>query len=590
MRWERRTVLRGVLTFTLTAALGALVLLARTSVDRAAHDELLAATTLAAGLFHETRDVESLDGVVENWTFQDTAEPLLDGPMLDSQSGRAVGRAPVFDDDLWFAIGQLTIEGDISARGRFPPLMWSGLLVGLVVLLRAGWIWLASPTVTGVTWVLFGTLLAVAVGLTLWSDARLAEITDARLDRASTALTRLPDIGEVAGRPGGLAQLVGLPVISMLSNDDEPVSTLSAQAIDALRAGAPDAAGRLEADDVAYAVRDVAGFRIVALPYERTHAVGATAAGVLLVALLALWLIGSLAQLVDEPRTFMKNVTAWSFLAPGLLHLGVFTFGPLLFAAWLSLHRWSLLDQARPWVGVDNYRDVLSDGSWWNAIANTALFSLHVPVSMLVALGLALLVRRSSRVVVALRAIFFLPTITSLVALAIVWQWMFNAEYGLLNAILAQVGLGPVPWLDSPSTALPALMLMSVWMVVGYQMVLFQAGLAAIPESLYDAARIDGAGAWSRFRHVTLPGLRHTLFFVLVTSVIGSFQVFGAVYVMTEGGPLGATDVAVYHIYEEAWEFSRFGRAAAMSWILFAIIFGLTWLQFRGLDRDGDPA
>lgn len=167
---------------------------------------------------------------------------------------------------------------------------------------------------------------------------------------------------------------------------------------------------------------------------------------------------------------------------------------------------------------------------------------------------------------------------------------MFNAEYGLLNAILAWVGLGPVPWLDSPSTALPALMLMSVWMVVGYQMVLFQAGLAAIPENLYDAARIDGAGAWSRFWHVTLPGLRHTLFFVLVTSVIGSFQVFGAVYVMTEGGPLGATDVAVYHIYEEAWEFFRFGRAAAMSWILFAIIFGLTWLQFRGLDRDGDPA
>jgi multiple sugar transport system permease protein len=133
-------------------------------------------------------------------------------------------------------------------------------------------------------------------------------------------------------------------------------------------------------------------------------------------------------------------------------------------------------------------------------------------------------------------------------------------------------------------------MLMAVWLVVGYQMVLFQAGLAAIPHELYDAARIDGAGPWRRFFHVTLPGLRHTLFFVLVTSVIGSFQIFGAVYVMTEGGPLHATDVAVFHIYEEAWEFFRFGNAAAMSWILFAIIFLVTWLHFRVLERRVEEA
>jgi multiple sugar transport system permease protein len=127
-------------------------------------------------------------------------------------------------------------------------------------------------------------------------------------------------------------------------------------------------------------------------------------------------------------------------------------------------------------------------------------------------------------------------------------------------------------------------------MILGYQMVLFQAGLAAIPQELYDAALIDGAGAWRRFIHVTLPGLRHTLFFVLITSVIGSFQVFGAVYVMTEGGPLDATDVAVFHIYEEAWGFFRFGDAAAMSWVLFAIIFIVTWLQFRTLERRTEEA
>jgi multiple sugar transport system permease protein len=162
---------------------------------------------------------------------------------------------------------------------------------------------------------------------------------------------------------------------------------------------------------------------------------------------------------------------------------------------------------------------------------------------------------------------------------------MLHDEYGLFNWLLSLVGLGPVRWLTSPRTALLAVMMLSVWMVVGYQIVLFQAGLAAIPRELYDAARIDGAGPWRRFRHVTLPGLRHTLFFVLVTSVIGSFQVFGAVYVMTEGGPLHATDVAVYHIYEEAWEYFRFGDAAAMSWVLFAIIFLVSWLHFRMLER-----
>jgi multiple sugar transport system permease protein len=228
--------------------------------------------------------------------------------------------------------------------------------------------------------------------------------------------------------------------------------------------------------------------------------------------------------------------------------------------------------------------DVLTDPAWWNAIGNTVVFALHVPVAMALALGLALLTRRG-RGATALRAVFFLPTITSLVAVAIVWQWMLHGEYGLINAALGLAGLGPVPWLTSPRTALVALMLMSVWLVVGYQMVIFQAGLAAIPRDLYDAARIDGAGAWRRFLHVTLPGLRPTIFFVLVTSIIGSFQIFGAVYVMTEGGPLHATDVAVFHIYEEAWEYFRFGRAAAMSWVLFALVFGVTWLQVRAVER-----
>ncbi len=234
---------------------------------------------------------------------------------------------------------------------------------------------------------------------------------------------------------------------------------------------------------------------------------------------------------------------------------------------------------------MGNYVALLGDASFWRALGNTAVLTLHVPVAMALALGFALLVHRRTRGLVLVRAALFLPSITSLVAIAIVWQWILNADYGILNWLLGLVGIAPVRWLTSPRTALLSIMILSVWLVVGYQMVLFQAGLAAIPEELYEAARIDGAGVWRRFWHITLPGLRHTLFFVLVTSVIGSFQIFGAVYVMTEGGPLGATDVAVYHIYKEAWEFLRFGNAAAQSWVLFAVIFVVTWMHFRLLER-----
>ncbi|MYG36497.1 MAG: sugar ABC transporter permease, partial [Gemmatimonadetes bacterium] len=295
-------------------------------------------------------------------------------------------------------------------------------------------------------------------------------------------------------------------------------------------------------------------------------------------------LILSLLPLSARPRMLHRTLAAWSFLAPAATLLLLFTFGPLLFSLWISLHEWHLVDPAHPFTGLDNYRAVLLDATWWSSIRNTAVFTLHVPVAMAVALALALLTQGSRRAIRWARLALFLPAITSVVAIAVVWKWLLNDGYGVVNQVLARAGIGPVAWLTSPDTALASLMLISVWMVVGYQMVVFQAGLAAIPREWYDAARVDGAGPLQRFRHITLPGLRHTLFFVLVTSVIGSFQVFGLVYVMTEGGPLGATDVAVYHIYREAWEFLRFGDAAAMSWILFAVVFAATWLHFRLLE------
>ena len=312
-----------------------------------------------------------------------------------------------------------------------------------------------------------------------------------------------------------------------------------------------------------------------------TIALAASALGSTLIVGLVLALL----PLAARPRALRRTLAAWAFLAPATALLLLFTFGPLLFSFWISLHDWHLVDPAHPFVGLANYGALLGDGSWWSAIRNTVVFTLHVPLAMAVALALALLTRGSARGVRWARLALFLPSITSVVAIAVVWKWLLNDGHGLANRALGAVGLGPVAWLTSPDTALASLMMIGVWMVVGYQMVVFQAGLAAIPRDRYDAARVDGAGALQRFRHITLPGLRHTLFFVLVTSVIGSFQVFGLVYVMTEGGPLGATDVAVYHIYREAWEFLRFGSAAAMSWVLFAIVFAATWLHFRLLER-----
>ncbi|HEX9755819.1 MAG TPA: sugar ABC transporter permease [Gemmatimonadales bacterium] len=286
-----------------------------------------------------------------------------------------------------------------------------------------------------------------------------------------------------------------------------------------------------------------------------------------------------------QPLAVREAVRAWAFLTPSLLHMLVFSIGPILFSLWLSFHEWNLIEVERPFVGFGNYRELLADAAFWRAMRNTAVYVLFVPAGMALALGLAMLVNRPGPGFRLARAAFFLPYITSFVAISLVWKWLFEPEAGLLNAALTHFGLAPQPWLTSPRTALPSLMLMSVWMYAGYMMLIFLAGLQSIPESLYESARLDGAGPWQRFRHITLPLLRPTTFFVLVTMVIFMFQVFTAVYVMTEGGPLGATDVVVYHIYRNAWEYLRMGYASAMSWVLFAVIFVLTLAQFRLLGR-----
>ncbi len=331
-------------------------------------------------------------------------------------------------------------------------------------------------------------------------------------------------------------------------------------------------------------------FDPLTLPLPNGRIAALQLGGVWLVSAVALvsiaWLVSPRRQVAERRLARI----AWTFLAPSALHLLVFTLGPLVFTAWLSLHRWDLLDVGRPFVGFANYAELARDPLFWNALRNTALYALYVPVTMALALGAAVLLNQPIRGVRILRAMVFLPAIVSYVAIAMVWQWIYHADYGLLNHVVRLLGGAGTDWLGNPATALPALMVVSVWVQVGYQMVVYLAGLQGVPPQLLEAAALEGAGRWTRFWQVTFPLLRPVSLYLLVTGIIWSFQVFALVYVMTEGGPARATDVLVFQIYQNAWEFRRMGYASAMSWVLFALLIGLTALQWRFLNRRHDHA
>ena len=277
---------------------------------------------------------------------------------------------------------------------------------------------------------------------------------------------------------------------------------------------------------------------------------------------------------------------AFAFLTPSLIHLIVFVFTPIAFAAYLSFHRWDIVVPDKPFVGLDNFREIMNDWGFLNALKNTFIYTANVPLGMTVSLGVALMMHRKMTGSRLFRTLYFLPSVTSFVAIALVWMWIYHPTFGAANFLLNVIGLPPLQWLNAQSTAMASLIIFSIWLGLGYQMVIFLAGLQGIPEDLYEAARIDGANDWQRFWKITLPLLKPTTFFILVTSFISSFQVFTSIYVMTAGGPVQSTDVIVYHIYQGAWEQLRMGYAAAMSWILFLIIMLATWLQFRLMGKE----
>ena len=286
---------------------------------------------------------------------------------------------------------------------------------------------------------------------------------------------------------------------------------------------------------------------------------------------------------------------AWWFLAPALLVLGVFFLLPVIGALGLSLTDYDLYALADirhlRFVALHNYWDLLHQPRFWSALGHTLYFVIvGVPLSIMVSLGAALMLNSPQvRGKTFFRTALFAPVVTTVVAVAVVWRYIFNTKYGWLNYVLGQVGIHPVDWLGDPHWAMPAIILFAVWKNFGYNMIILMAGLQAIPVDLYEAARIDGASLTQQFRHITLPMLRPTLLMVAILTVSGYFQLFAEPYVMTEGGPLQSTTSVLYLMYNEGFKWWNFGTASAVAFLLFVIMFAVTALMLR-VGRRGEAA
>ena len=272
-----------------------------------------------------------------------------------------------------------------------------------------------------------------------------------------------------------------------------------------------------------------------------------------------------------------SDISAYGYLVPVFVILLTFQILPIFYSFAVSMYDWDLIGQAT-YVGTDNYVRLWDDPMFWKSIWNTMWYSFFsVPVGMFLSLSVAMLLNNPISGLGFYRTVYFLPVITSINAVAIVWNFIYHPDYGLLNKLLDIVSLPAQTWLQDPFWAMPCIILMSVWKGLGYNVIIFLAGLQNIPKHLYEAARIDGADRWHQFRHITWPLLSPTTYFVFVMSIIGSFQVFSQVYMMTpRGGPLKSCMVIVYYLYQKAFEKFEFGYALAMAVVMFVFIFSVT--------------
>ena len=282
-----------------------------------------------------------------------------------------------------------------------------------------------------------------------------------------------------------------------------------------------------------------------------------------------------------------EAITGWLFILPIMLGFLVFVVFSIIYSMVISLTQWDLLTP-QVFVGFRNYVDAFKDERFWQVLYNTVYFVIGLlptvlTCSMLIAIGLNGKVNKLTNF---FKISFFAPSITSTIAIGMIWLWIFNPTNGMINTILYSIGVSDVPqWLQSPIWAKPALIIMRVWQMCGYYMLMFLAGLQTIPQTLYEAAEVDGARRWKKFRYITVPMLSNTTFFVTIMLIIEAFNIFEAIFVMTEGRPAGTTNTLLYYIYYNGFQVYKMGYASALAWILFVMLFVLTLIQFKLRNR-----
>ncbi|HLO01817.1 MAG TPA: sugar ABC transporter permease [Symbiobacteriaceae bacterium] len=281
-------------------------------------------------------------------------------------------------------------------------------------------------------------------------------------------------------------------------------------------------------------------------------------------------------------RFWRETSLAYTLLLPALIVLGLFSFYPVLRALQLSLLDWDMISESSTFVGLANYRELLHDPLFWKAVKNTLIYIIGtVPIEIALALGVAMLLNQKLKGIGFYRLAFFLPHVTTVVAISMVWAWIYHDQYGLLNTMLGWFGIPGQKWLLDPKWTMFTIILMSVWKTLGYTAVIFLAGLQGLDKQLQEAATVDGANRWQTFRHVSWPLLSPTTFFVSITSVIGAFKVFSEIFVLYGGqpGPLREGITIVFYIYEKAWSEYRMGYASAAAYVLFFMVLAVTFFQ-----------
>jgi sn-glycerol 3-phosphate transport system permease protein len=281
-------------------------------------------------------------------------------------------------------------------------------------------------------------------------------------------------------------------------------------------------------------------------------------------------------------RSRREALTFIAFVTPNFLLLAVFTFWPVLYSLYLSFFKWNMIAKRKTFLALENYRAMLADPVFWMVTRNTfALAGGTVLVTLAIALALAVVLNRRIPGRSLYRAVIFSPTFTTSVAVAMVWGWILEPNYGLLRVLLGWVGVASPNWFTDVHWSLPAIMIVAIWSGLGYAMVIFLAGMQGIPVELYDAARVDGASPWQTFWKLTFPLLSPTTFFLVVTSVIGALKAFDVVSIMTDGGPMNSSNVYVLYLYQNAFKWFKAGYASALALVLFVLIMVITLAQMR---------